>query len=148
MFPNSYQIFPVLLWNSTNLLMDNLLLIWWQDSLNDPKQSQDVPICRIEIYQPKTIYSCIFILFCFCFSDAPTILVDDPWVHAGQTSTIMLKCRICATRPFAVREHYCIKSNLLVDVFQALHLNQYFNLHDCLFLFSCIHGGYKRMAHL
>jgi len=34
--------------------------------------------------------------------DAPTILVDDPWVHAGETSTIMLKCRICATHPFAV----------------------------------------------
>ena len=43
-----------------------------------------------------------FLIQLFFFSDPPTILVDDPWVHAGETSTIMLKCRICATHPFAV----------------------------------------------
>jgi hypothetical protein len=36
------------------------------------------------------------------FSDPPSIIVDQPWIHAGEKSTILLTCQICATKPYLV----------------------------------------------
>ena len=35
-------------------------------------------------------------------ADPPTIFVEEPWIHTGETSTVQLKCQICSHNPFTV----------------------------------------------
>jgi hypothetical protein len=39
--------------------------------------------------------------YCF-FTDSPHIKVADAWLHAGQKSTVVLRCQICSDYPFHV----------------------------------------------
>lgn len=34
--------------------------------------------------------------------DPPNIIVQQPWIHAGEKSTISLRCQICAQKPYTV----------------------------------------------
>ena len=50
-----------------------------------------------------------FYNFSFFVADPPTILVQEPWIHTGETSTVQLKCQICSHNPFTVRHLHLIQ---------------------------------------
>ena len=75
--------------------------------------------------------------FVFAFSDPPTILVNDPWIHAGEKSTISLSCTICATEPYTVSIHICSSIEYIqITVFAYKHFattaSEYNSVLSCL----------------